>query len=175
MCSHKYRCVQCVQSHEPGLCPRLINKNLPLGCVNCAAAEMPHAGHTANDYKSCLYYAKINNQTAVGDDKKKSADQKATTRNGSAARFQLNNIEEPILANNPWTTGNGKTGKKTRKFIQSQKPAETHPNHVDKTNFKNNSNQNDKQNGKSPDPHVNSNKGVDSLVNALLEVLARFR
>lgn len=54
-CGFAYRCVQCINSHEPGLCPRASNSNLPLGCVNCHAAGLNHVGHTANDHRNCHY------------------------------------------------------------------------------------------------------------------------
>lgn len=64
-CAFKYRCVQCLQAHGPGNCPRITNKKIPIGCVNCAAAGLNHNNHTANDLKHCQYYGKIKNQKGV--------------------------------------------------------------------------------------------------------------
>lgn len=164
MCSHKYRCVQCVHSHS-----RLTNKNLPIGCVNCADAELPHAGHTANDYHRCAFYAKINNQLAAGKDNKKADARNTVTRNASSARFQTNNIEEPIIANNPWIV---KSKKKRRNTLtQNRSTTLSSGGENFNSNLKNN---NAKTNGKSSVSQGNLNNGVSNLVNALLEVLARF-
>lgn len=57
-CSFKYRCVQCVNTHGPGQCPRLTNKNLPFGCMNCHAAKLKYNDHTANDLVHCGFYKK---------------------------------------------------------------------------------------------------------------------
>lgn len=168
-CSHKYRCVQCVHSHEPGSCPRLINKNLPLGCVNCADAELPHAGHTANDYHRCGFYAKINNQLAAGKDNKKTDARNTVPHNVSSARFQTNKIEEQIHANNPWIVQN----KKKRRNTPTQNRSTTSSSGSENINI-NSKNKNAKANGKSSVSQGNSNNGVSNLVNALLEVLARF-
>lgn len=57
-CNFNYRCVQCVNMHRPGECPRRTNKNLPLGCVNCNEEKLTNSEHTANDLKNCGYYKK---------------------------------------------------------------------------------------------------------------------
>lgn len=55
-CHFKYRCVQCTQTHGPGNCPRLNNKKLPIGCVNCQVAGLTYSDHTANDLVHCTLY-----------------------------------------------------------------------------------------------------------------------
>lgn len=55
-CFFNYRCVQCVNSHNPGCCPRGNNKKLALGCINCQENGFNHNGHTANDFKNCQFF-----------------------------------------------------------------------------------------------------------------------
>lgn len=55
-CHYIYRCVQCVDSHGPQQCPRKLNQNFPLGCINCYEAKLDYPGHTANDLKNCSFY-----------------------------------------------------------------------------------------------------------------------
>lgn len=54
-CNFQYRCVQCITKHQQGICPRKMNKKLPLGCVNCHEAKLDHAGHTANNLQECSF------------------------------------------------------------------------------------------------------------------------
>lgn len=67
-CHFNYRCVQCVDSHGPQQCPRKLNINFPLGCINCHDAKLDFSGHTANDLKNCSFYlnkmAPVINKTA---------------------------------------------------------------------------------------------------------------
>lgn len=49
-CHHPFRCVKCKESHDIGDCPRDINPDLPIRCVNCDGA------HSANNYKECKYF-----------------------------------------------------------------------------------------------------------------------
>lgn len=162
-CSHNYRCVQCVHSHEPGCCPRLTNKKQPIGCVNCAAAELPHTGHTANDLRKCAFYNNINkgaNKQDVSKATGVSNDSNLSSSSASSARFHSVNIEEPVHANNPnLKNGNRKSNKKTSNNSSSAS------NGVNKGSF----------NGKGSVSHVKSNRGVNDLVNALMQVLARFK
>lgn len=65
-CSFLYRCVQCINSHQPGCCPRTVNSKLPLGCINCATNKLNHHGHTANNLELCEFY-----KTTLGKNKKK--------------------------------------------------------------------------------------------------------
>lgn len=56
-CSYAYRCVQCTGNHGPGVCPRKLNANLPVGCINCKAAKFNQfSGHTANNLRECQFY-----------------------------------------------------------------------------------------------------------------------
>lgn len=55
-CSFNYRCVQCVTPHNPGQCPRTLNKKLPLQCCNCSAAGLKKSDHTANNVMECEYF-----------------------------------------------------------------------------------------------------------------------
>lgn len=58
-CSFRYRCVQCATAHEYGQCPRATNRALPIGCINCLDAKLPHNEHTANDLRNCNFYKQI--------------------------------------------------------------------------------------------------------------------
>lgn len=58
-CNYVYRCVQCVLPHKYGECARPANPSLPIGCVNCFDAKLPHGEHTANDIRNCNYYKKM--------------------------------------------------------------------------------------------------------------------
>lgn len=50
MCYRKYRCVKCINDHEPGVCPKNKNDTLEPQCINCKGS------HTANNYAKCEYY-----------------------------------------------------------------------------------------------------------------------
>lgn len=65
-CFYNYRCVQCIGIHNYNECPRKINKNLPLGCVNCYESKLEYNLHTANDLQNCNFYKQIsNNNTSL--------------------------------------------------------------------------------------------------------------
>lgn len=49
-CKLPFRCVKCVESHEPGKCKIDGNNKLKPKCVNCLGE------HTANDAKNCQYF-----------------------------------------------------------------------------------------------------------------------
>lgn len=127
MCNHAYRCVQCITAHEPGGCPRRLNADIPLGCVNCKAMGQPHDGHTANDVQVCHYYIKTNSAVIRAS----MAAQAGTKTDGakirgnqhqSTAEFSLsggrahgkpatrNDIFEAIRANNPALARNSAAG-----------------------------------------------------------------
>lgn len=55
-CSFNYRCVQCVTIHNPGQCPRAVNKKLPLQCCNCIAAGFKKSDHTSNNLMECEFF-----------------------------------------------------------------------------------------------------------------------
>lgn len=61
-CKFEYRCVQCINKHAPGECPRMKNKRLPIGCINCADEKLNHRGHTANDLQNCGYFNKTSSK-----------------------------------------------------------------------------------------------------------------
>lgn len=63
-CHFKYRCVQCISAHEHGECPRLNNRALPIGCVNCADNGLNGIGHTANDLRNCNYFKGLGGSSA---------------------------------------------------------------------------------------------------------------
>lgn len=66
LCAYNYRCVQFIQQHQPGQCPRVNDPSITLGCVNCMAAGLEHVGHTSNDLRNCGYHIK---RTQKSDDK----------------------------------------------------------------------------------------------------------
>lgn len=115
MCAHACRCVQCTNViQEVGCCPRAKNKNIPLGCVNCKAADLPHSGHTANDIRNCQFYQKIsaakskssnttpiNTTVPVLNAKSGSSGRTATvtTAPASNARVQIQNDRTPRRSN----------------------------------------------------------------------------
>lgn len=55
-CAFDYRCVQCTHQHQPGECPRLTNKKLPLQCVNCTEIGIKNNAHSANNLGVCEYF-----------------------------------------------------------------------------------------------------------------------
>lgn len=117
-CKFKYRCVQCVQDHVPGQCPRASNKNLPLGCVNCHENQLNYTGHTANNLTVCNYFIKnfeTNNQQTkdVSSNQPKNKTKTQRSKQTKPSTFQPSNggdIYENTKANNPV-----KTSKKTKK------------------------------------------------------------
>lgn len=117
-CKFKYRCVQCIQGHLPGQCPRASNKNLPLGCVNCQEHQLNHTGHTANNLTICNFFTKncaTNNQSTKNTNNNQTTTKTKTqhTKQPVASTSQSSNsgdICDNTVANNP-----GNTIKKTRK------------------------------------------------------------
>lgn len=80
-CNFTYRCVQCIVPHQYGDCPRVTNKNLPIGCINCADAKLNHADHTANDLRNCSYFkAKADNLLAQQQQKQQKQQKQQNTR-----------------------------------------------------------------------------------------------
>lgn len=55
-CAFEFRCVQCVTKHGWGVCPRTVNKKLPLQCCNCVGAGFKNVNHTANNLHVCGYF-----------------------------------------------------------------------------------------------------------------------
>lgn len=135
-CGFKYRCVQCTQTHGPGCCPRINNKKLPMGCINCLNANLPHTNHTANDLVNCGFFKKIRSSSSN------------TQRQGNGIKFKtvsdaVNNNNVPV-ANNVMTNrvsnsnqnrnsddleeiiapanGPNSTNKKTKRMINQYRP-----------------------------------------------------
>lgn len=100
-CAHVYRCVQCVNAHMPGCCPRSTNKGILLGCVNCKAAGLTFEGHTANDSRVCGFYLKSLNANRASP---KSAAKTSTNYiQRSSQPIATNDIIENVRANDPTT------------------------------------------------------------------------
>lgn len=55
-CSFEFRCVQCATTHKPGVCPRTVNKKLPLQCCNCVSAGLKNANHSSNNLNVCGFF-----------------------------------------------------------------------------------------------------------------------
>lgn len=85
-CNFKYRCVQCVNDHAWGNCPRANNKALPIGCVNCLDAKLDHSQHTANDLKNCNFVKLIENDKASRNEKRKNASTGSSSSSSSGSR-----------------------------------------------------------------------------------------
>lgn len=81
-CDFEYRCVQCIDSHQPGACPRAENRAIPIGCINCFDNKLNHLEHTANDLKNCPFFLKI----AESKDNKYSSHDKPGANGGNSKR-----------------------------------------------------------------------------------------
>lgn len=92
-CNHQYRCVKCNAQHRPGECPRTINPELPVKCVNCGGS------HTANNYRECDFYkekiAPIVNKK-INQNNKKADDYAKTINSAFRGRAQHNNKSSKI-------------------------------------------------------------------------------
>lgn len=179
MCAHEYRCVQCVDSHQPGCCPRATNKSIPISCCNCKAAGLDFVGHTANDNQNCNFYAKVNTG--------KTNTTNGTITNRSAPVPRKNDIIESVRANGP-TQRNAPTTKKKKKKKNKNNNTNINNNNnnnnsnINKDNNTNNNNINrvttsNSNSGVSENSVVNSNAGdiLGELIAALTHVLDRFR
>lgn len=68
-CKLEYRCVKCIEQHEPGQCKIDGNNKLKPKYVNCKGE------HTANDFKNCPYFQKaIERQDAKSEKSKDNND-----------------------------------------------------------------------------------------------------
>lgn len=121
-CAFKYRCVQCLLDHDPGSCPRITNKKIPIGCINCQAAGFKHIAHTANDLVHCEYFKSIKDRrgvAAVNAGSKSNSIKKQnkpvfvstssdSLRTSTSSGFQKQNFLEDIRtpANNPYLSSN---------------------------------------------------------------------
>lgn len=118
-CNFKYRCVQCVHQHPPGQCPRITNKKLPLGCVNCHENKLEFAGHTANNLINCGFF---NNKFQNNNKSSPNAEIKIPKRapikkNTSAINQQTNDLIENTATNNPKMSN-----KRVKRFIKKYRP-----------------------------------------------------
>lgn len=98
-CSYKYRCVQCVNTHGPGQCPRGTNGNLPIGCINCFTAKLKYNDHTANDLVNCGFY------------KKQQTNDKRATNSSVGGIANAVNIGKSALGQSNRTTGASNNGR----------------------------------------------------------------
>lgn len=170
MCAHDYRCVQCVDAHAPGCCPRATNKSTPVACCNCKAAGLVFVGHTANDINCCNYYRRINAGKAMNAPR--------NTASHGARNPQIpahNHIIEAVHANGPSQRRSATTAKTNNNNINSNKKN------------KNNKNKNQDQPVRGarggPNSQVSGNSyatltpgdALIELVSALTSVLDRFR
>lgn len=129
-CAHAYRCVQCVTVHLPGCCPRMTNKTLPLGCINCKETGRNFAGHTANDHRNCPFYASL---SAKRTEAKQSAPKQSAPKQSRGAAHKEGKpsnaptsshtvprlgITEAVRANNPHVKG--KTGAAGRRGTEGK-------------------------------------------------------
>lgn len=67
-CKLPFRCVKCIDAHEPGNCKIDGNNKLKPKCVNCKGE------HTANDFKNCPYFQKAIETQNERSNKSKPAD-----------------------------------------------------------------------------------------------------
>jgi predicted transcriptional regulator YdeE len=90
-CGLAFRCVKCLESHEPGQCARTTREGLP-SCVNCQAE-----GHASNS-TTCPAYKKHVEDIAA----KKQKDIRARQpREFPATRYNWNLINAPAVASQP--------------------------------------------------------------------------
>lgn len=176
-CAFRFRCVQCVDTHNPGECPRTTNKNLPLQCINCFSSGLPNNNHSANDLHKCAFFQskhKTLNQKLVNHQQQQQRTQDAATKsnpintntktgngknpNKSPLR-QDNSIIDPIQANNPHLNKNNShksnTGESANLFSERRVISKNKKPSKQKAGNKNNSN-------------------LQALTKALLDLLQRF-
>lgn len=136
-CNFKFRCVQCVEIHPPGNCPRKLNSKLPMACIHCQTAGITqYSGHTANNHLQCHYYNKYQIKSGESGGKsnvnpaEKTKSRQNTDRFGlknvNTSRQQSNhhqtyrNLDADMVANNPGITGKSK---KLRRVINKYRPS----------------------------------------------------
>lgn len=122
MCAHAYRCVQCVDTHAPGCCPRTTNKAIPISCCNCKAAGLDFFGHTANDNNNCNFYKLVNDGKANNLAPARATGTRQVApiaRNRPTAKENL--IIEAVRANGP-TQRNNATTSTAKKHKSKNKP-----------------------------------------------------
>lgn len=88
-CNFEYRCVQCIENHQPGSCPRAENRAIPIGCINCHDNKLNHLEHTANDLKNCLYFQKIDESKSSKGTKRQTSSVGGTVKGRAEPRSGL--------------------------------------------------------------------------------------
>lgn len=123
-CAFKYRCVQCIDSHAPGSCPRKNNNKIPVRCINCHTAGIKNDNHSANNLGCCEFFKDNHQQlhqkfTANGDRKTKSSVKVSNTQQKSTKTSHqssnANDIFDNARANNPTANSTGNKNKKKKK------------------------------------------------------------
>lgn len=189
-CSFGFRCVQCVTKHGPGVCPRTLNKKLPLQCCNCVAAGLKNANHTANNLNACSFFKQ--KHSVLFDKFQKNVSSTAQHRNvnsninhsGGGASTQSNQTSTdvfigPTPANNP--ASSKKKKKKSKSVpVNQNSSGRTSASESIKSNTKSNfnSNQNPVNSGKSHSGSGHSSNGssqrVEALIGAFSKLLREF-
>lgn len=120
-CTLSYRCVKCVESHEPGMCKldNNTNKTKPT-CVNCKGE------HTANNARLCPVYKK---QMEIKEEKKKQKNTQHTHTNSTNTMSKRISTTQYASKENSYA----KVAKQTKTYDQQQ------------TNINNNKNDNNNQ------------------------------
>lgn len=103
--------MQCVVAHQPGQCPRKINKNLPIGCVNCGEHKLNFAGHTANNFRECGYFKSISNGKIFSEVQNKTKRNIKNVNNGNVSYTIGASTSSGVNA----TTSNGQGPNKPKK------------------------------------------------------------
>lgn len=164
-CRFRYRCVQCIVDHAPGQCPRKQNQNLPLGCVNCHAADTTHTDHTANNYLKCYFYnqlTKTSKGASIKNPKPNAGHNtgaaKTKTNYQKSSIPANNNLDEAVSANSP-----NISMKRAKKLVKKYRPGEnagksTQPS---KTTV-------------SKKPKLNNDNKMGGLINALMHLLQAY-
>lgn len=119
-----YRCVQFAGNHQPGCCPRIANKKLPLQCINCVTSGFKNINHTANNLNSCEFFQtkhsnlfqkhqsavkaanNVKTNKNIGKPKINASNQSGgsspnVNNNQPSTNARVNDIIETVLANNP--------------------------------------------------------------------------
>lgn len=147
-CSFQYRCVQCIETHEPGKCPRMVNSRLPIACINCASEKLNHRSHTANDYQKCEFFKKFQNPN-------NSNSKKAGSKETAPKQTQPNFISQPVVETTARTKNPAKLSKKKQmQLIRKYRSGSTNVNKSGGSNSKGS------QKCDSNNPKTNSNINV---------------
>lgn len=141
-CHFGYRCVQCIGQHQPGQCPRITNKNLPVQCINCACSNIKENGHTANNLSECQYFRKnhrkLHNLFASNGNRKTTqpnGENSSTTTNFTPSN--ANDLTDPVRSNNPPGSKNSKkTANRNNKSNKANNANGTNRANAKKSNHK---------------------------------------